>query len=162
MIKIKKLVLLLLGLIFVFAGCSKRLTTSGQTISNPNIKLAPKEVVQAYFNYCNKKDVYKVNSLFTKEYINQMKQNNFRIDFSDLEYMKVTNLEEITDNNIRQGYSLHGPGLARNIKDENFKMFKVIYTAKDKNGNPIQYNEEMTVIKETPESPWLIDEFGQE
>lgn len=117
----------------------------------------PRGVVQAYFAYMNERDIEKVKSLYTDR---NNQPNVVRPSLKSLEYAKVISIEEVTDKNIREGYSVHGPGSLIGVRDENFVIYKVEYEEKYRFHKAEKSINYITVMRKDSASPWLIDESG--
>lgn len=159
-----------LSLLLILSGCTKKASTvstdatnqtnSKQVSSNTNLS-DPKQVVENYYKYENEKNKEGMLSTLTKDY----GKSNLESLFKKLDYIKVTNISEETNSQVKEGYLSAGKGKTNGVKAENVKVYKVFYDVKYKEG--AQTAEEsgknqcwMYVIRKDNNSPWLIDDIG--
>ena len=154
----KKIVIVILFLAFVFAGCSK-VKTQG---SNLQVKtLEPIQVVENYFKYYNEKNKKGILCTLTEWH----NAPNVVWGFENLDSMKIIDIQEEKSDVIRNGYLRNGRGSVNNTTETNLKVYKVKYEVKyKKNGIGPQdsgtYDWWYFVIRRDEDSPWLIDDMG--
>lgn len=156
---IKKLVIMLLIGLCIAAGLI--ILISGNNQPSRTVKAdtgSPRGVAEAYFTYMNARDTDKMRSLYTER---NKQPNVVWPSLKNLEYAKIISIKEINDKKIREGYSVYGPGSLIGVKDENFVMYQVKYETKDRFHRPQIFNKEITIMRKSSDSPWLIDEFGE-
>lgn len=121
--------------------------------------LDPQKVVENYFKYMNEKNKEKLLENLTEWH------NNMIWGFENLDYIKIINIEEETNENQKKGYLYNGNGKINETKEENLKVYRVDYEVKyKKDGVGPQDSGKYTwwffVIRKSSSSPWLIDDFG--
>ncbi len=121
--------------------------------------LSPKDVIKKYFEYFNNKDADGYNSTF----VSSRRCQNDIFAFKNLEYVKLKNITD-ADEIILDRYMSYGNGSVNNVKVENVKVYKVDFETKYSKETPPNANGKLWdyffLIKETDESPWLIDDVG--
>lgn len=121
--------------------------------------LSPKDVIKKYFEYFNNKDTDGYNSTF----VSYRRCQNDIFAFKNLEYVKLNDIKE-ADEKILVRYMAYGNGSVNNVKVENVKVYKVDFETKYSKETPPNPNGKQRcyffLIKETDESPWLIDDVG--
>lgn len=155
----KKLMVIALLLTFIFTGCS--LTEKKTNISNSN-KLTPKEVVENYFKYYNKKNKTGIFSTLTKWH----NTPNMNFEFDNLKSIKLIIIINDSDPKTKEGYMKYGHGRTNGVKEENVKIYKVTFYVKLKKDGASAMSgglhiESFTVIRKDENSPWLIDDHGE-
>ncbi|MBC9786124.1 DUF4829 domain-containing protein [Heliobacterium chlorum] len=115
-----------------------------------------------YFDYYNKHDKEGLLSVMTEHH----NSPNAVWGFDDLEYMKIIELEDVT-NSIREyvdDYLTTGRGSINGVKKENVRVFTCFYEVKyrEETGpqNSGKYKMKYILIRQDERSPWLIDDRG--
>lgn len=159
----KKILSIILFLVFIFTGCSTTKTQKPNTqVTNSQKQLLqPEQVIKSYYKYKNDKNKQGMLTTLTKGH----DAPNVVWGFEDLEYIKIINIKEETDFNIKEDY-LSNKGRVNAVKKENLKVYRVEYDVKYKKGAvvPEENGRNMCwyfVIRKDKESPWLIDEMGK-
>lgn len=118
-------------------------------------------VVKNSFQYTNEKNKEKLLTTFTEHW------NDPNVDwgFENLDSIKIINIEEDKDKNVREGYLKYGGGIKNGTTENNLKVYKVKYDVKyKKDGVGPQdsgiYDSWYSVIRKDENSPWLIDDSG--
>lgn len=113
-------------------------------------KLSPEEVIQKYYNAYNNKNIIALRSTETE---------NLKSGFNDINHEKIDIIKIDEKVNEKQSYIQYGRGAINNISEDRVKVYKVSY----KNIGDEEQNElwiKFTLIKETEDGPWLIDDIG--
>lgn len=121
--------------------------------------LDSQKIVENYFKYMNEKNKEKLLENLTEWH------NNTIWGFENLDYIKILNIEEETNENQKNGYLYNGNGKINGTTEENLKVYRVEYEVKyKKDGVGPQDSGKYTwwfdVIRKSSSSPWLIDDFG--
>lgn len=159
-----------LSLLLIISGCTKKVSTvrtdatnqanSKQVDNNTNLS-DPKQVVENYYKYKNEKNKEGMLSTLTKGY----NESNIESLFKKLDYIKITNISEETNPQLKEGYLHDGKGKTNGVKSENVKVYKVFYDVKYKDGAQAAEKDGKNqcwfyVIRKDNNSPWLIDDIG--
>ena len=136
----KKIILVILFLPFIFAGCLKSQT---QLSNSQRLSLEPKQVVENYFKYRNEKNSKGILSTLTEKYA--------------------------TYNTIWEFENLKSSTLNTIVEESNTELaviYKVEYELKNKKDGVSsqdsgKYIWTFTVIRKDKNSPWLIDNYGE-
>lgn len=160
--KMKKIILIILFIVFVFTGCSivKIQKTSSQEINSQKQLLDPKQVVENYFKYYNEKNLELVNSTRS-----QWSQITTGLD-KNLKSIKLNSISEDNSPIQKEGYMKYGRGEITGAKEENIIIYKIEYIVKYKKDgvgpqDSGKYIKWCTLIRKDENSPWLIDEIGE-
>ncbi len=158
----KKIISVILFLVFVLTGCSivKTQTTNFQELNLQKQSLEPKQVVEKYFKYYNKKNLGGVNSTRA-----QWSQMTTGLD-ENIKYIKLNSMSEDASPSMKEGYIKYGRGTITGAKEENIIIYKIEFTVKYKKEgvgpqDSGKYTKWCTLIRKDKNSPWLIDEIGE-
>lgn len=156
----KKIVLIILFLVFVLTGCSigKTQESNSQETDSQKQLLQPKQVIENYFKYYTKRN---------KEGIRLTRTDSEDFEFDEnIEYMKLDSISETFNPSFKEAYMKYGRGTINGATEENIRVFKIIYTVKCKKDGigPIDSGKLYkwaTFIRKDKNSPWLLDEIGE-
>ena len=153
----------LLGLVIVIAISFTALTNAKALVSNTpintNNSLQPKQVIENYYKFYNEKNREGLLTTLTKWH----DQTNVGFGFDNLKFVKLVSIgnNDLTTVNAYLGF---GRGSINGVKPNNVVAYKVIYVSLGKWASPwpsgIQ-TVSITLIKESDDAPWLIDDMGQ-
>jgi len=151
----------LLGLVIVIAISFTALTNAALVPNTPinTNTLQPKQVIENYFKFCNEKNRQGSLTTLTKWH----DQSNVGSGSDNVIFIKLVSIgnNDLTTVNAYLGF---GRGSISGVKPNNVVAYKVIYVSLYKWGSPspsgIQ-TESITLIKESDDAPWLIDDMGQ-
>lgn len=160
----KKIILVILFLVFVLTGCStvRSQRTNYQEPNSQKQPLEPKQVVEDYFKYYNEKNRKEMLSTLTEWH----NAPNVVFGFENLKYIKLNSISEDVAPSMKEGYIKYGRGLVNGAKEENIIIYKIEYTVKYKKDgvgpqDSGKYTKWCTLIRKDKNSPWLIDEIGE-
>ena len=153
-----KKTLVVLGLIsFLFLtlmGCGIK-----SVPTNTNNSLQPKQVIENYFKYYNEKNRQGLLSTLTSRH----DQPNVVFGFENLKSIKLVSIEN-DDMNMTDSYLKYGGGKVNGVKENNVVSYKVTYeSVYSKDTSPWssgKQTEYFTLIKESNNATWLIDDAG--
>ena len=125
-----------------------------------NNSLQPKQVIENYFKYYNQKNRQGMLSTLTSWH----EQSNIIFGFNNLMFIKLLNIGNNYMTTVN-GYLACGHGKVNGVKPNNVVAYKVTYVSAYSKATPpwssgIQ-TEYFTLIKESDNAPWLIDDMGQ-
>ena len=127
---------------------------------NTNNSLQPKQVIENYFKFYNEKNGQGLLTTLTRWH----DQSNVGFGFKNLIFIKLVSIgnDDMTTVNAYLGC---GRGEVNGVKPNNVVAYKVTYVSLYSKGTPpwssgIQ-TEYYTLIKESDNAPWLIDDIGQ-
>lgn len=155
-LKINNILMITIITLFIFVGCSNNINKEKDSTND-----SAKVVVENYFKYQNEKDKDKMLTTLTQRY----NAPNVVWGFENLKNVKLLNIEEETDENVREGYLTNGMVSINKTTKDNLKVFKVKYEInykKDGIGpkDSGTYDYWYFVIRKDSNSPWLIDDMG--
>ena len=133
--------------------------TSESAPINTNNSLQPKQVIENYFKFSNEKNKEGLLTTLTKW------QHQPNVDFG-LDNLKFIKLVSIGNNDLTtvNAYLGFGRGSISGVKPTNVVSYKVIYVILYKWGSPWSSGiktEGLTLIRESDDAPWLIDDMGE-
>ncbi|MGL4571311.1 MAG: DUF4829 domain-containing protein [Clostridium sp.] len=141
--KSKKIIIVVVSMIVILLGIF--------------IQQTPEEIIRKSFKYTNNKNLEKLKEYHTEGY----KNTDFRL--FNINNIKVTKINLITDNERYNGYFSCGNGREKNLDKDDIKIFNVEYhieyydeklEPQDSGDTQIHY----TLIKE--KGKWKIDGIG--
>ena len=157
-INLKKFLVILGLIIFLFIILIGYGNSSIST--NNNNSLQPKQVIEHYFKYYNQKDRQGLSSTLTSWH----DQSNMVFGFKNLIFIKLLRIGD-NDMTTVNGYLGFGRGKVNVVKPNNVVAYKVTYVSLySKNTPPWSsglQTEYFTLIKDSDNGPWLIDDMGQ-
>lgn len=128
--------------------------------TNNSNSLQPKQVIQNYFKYYNQKDRQGLSSTLTSWH----DQSNMVFGFKNLIFIKLLSIGN-NDLTTVNGYLAFGRGKVNGVKPNNVVAYKVTYVSLYSKSTPPWSSglqtEYFTLIKESDNAPWLIDDMGQ-
>ena len=154
-----KKTLVILGLISLFVFTLMRCGIESAPI-NTNNSLQPKQVIENYFKFYNEKNRQGLSTTLTKWH----DQSNVDFGLNNLIFIKLVSIGN-NDMTTVNGYLGCGRGAVNGVKPNNVVSYNVIYVSLyNKLASPwpsgIQ-TEGFTLIRESDNAPWLIDDMGQ-
>ena len=153
-----KKTLVILGLISLFVFTLMRFGIESVPI-NTNNSLQPKQVIENYFKFYNEKNRQGLSTTLTKWH----DQSNVNFGLDNLIFIKLVSIGN-NDMTTVSAYLGCGRGSVNGVKPNNVVAYKVTYVSLYKWGSPgssgIQ-TESITLIKDSDDAPWLIDDMGQ-
>lgn len=137
------------------ASTNKGISTPKSTSAN---LAASENVVKEHFKWWNEKNINKLNTTMTEG------NKSISWNLENIDYVKIISIKEDLSSNVKKGYMENGNG--KYLKPQEVKVFAVQYEIKlkDDNKGPISSGKHIQyyiVIKQSKNSPWLIDEIGQ-
>ena len=154
-----KKTLVILGLISLFVFTLMRCGIESVP-TNTNNSSQPKQVIENYFKFYNEKNRQGLLSTLTRWH----DQSNVDFGFDNLIFIKLVSIgnDDMTTVNAYLGC---GRGAVNGVKPNNVVAYKVTYVSLySKWASPwpsgIQ-TEGFTLIRESDNAPWLIDDIGQ-
>lgn len=154
-----KKTLVILGLISLFVFTLMRFGIESVPI-NTNNSSQPKQVIENYFKFYNEKNRQGLLTTLTKWH----DQSNVDFGFDNLIFVKLVSIgnDDLTTVNAYLGC---GRGAVNGVKPNNVVAYKVTYVSLySKWASPwpsgIQ-TEGFTLIRESDNASWLIDDIGQ-
>jgi len=127
---------------------------------NTNNSSQPKQVIENYFKFYNEKNRQDLLSTLTEWHA----QSNVVLGFENLIFIKLVSIGN-DDMTTVNGYLGCGRGAVNGVKPNNVVAYKVTYVnLYNKNTPPWSsglHTEYFTLIKESDNGPWLIDDMGQ-
>ncbi|KHD34730.1 hypothetical protein NL50_15935 [Clostridium acetobutylicum] len=158
----RKLILIAVVIMFMFTGCS--LGEKKVNISNSEkLKLKPNEVIENYFKYYGEKSRTGMLSTLTP----WQNKPNTNFEFDNLKSINLINIVEDSNSKQKEAYMKYGRGSVNGVKEENVRIYKVTFDVKCKKDDASAFTtgrniELFTVIRKNKNSPWLIDDHGEE
>ncbi|MHB1654558.1 MAG: DUF4829 domain-containing protein [Desulfitobacteriaceae bacterium] len=154
-----KKILVILGLISLFVFNLMRFGIESVPI-NTNNSLQPKQVIENYFKFYNEKNRQGLSTTLTKWH----DQSNVDFGLDNLIFIKLVSIGN-NDMTTVNAYLGCGRGAVNGVKPNNVVAYKVTYVSLySKWASPwpsgIQ-TESLTLIRESDNAPWLIDDMGQ-
>ena len=151
--------LVILGLISLFVFTLMSCGIESVPI-NANNSLQPKQVIENYFKFYNEKNRQGLSTTLTKWH----DQSNVDFGLDNLIFIKLVSIGN-NDMTTVNAYLGCGRGSVNGVEPNNVVAYKVIYVSLySKWASPwpsgIQ-TEYYTLIKESDNTPWLIDDMGQ-
>lgn len=155
--KILKINIFIILTLFILCSCGIK-STNKTADSQSN---SPQNVVEKFFQYKNEKDKSKLLTTLTEHWNDQ----NVIWDFGSFDSIKITNIEELKNKLVNEGYLKHGRGAVNGTTETNLAVFNVEYETKYRKYfiGPEASNKcswQFFVIRKDVNSPWLIDDFG--
>lgn len=146
--------LIIFSLIILIGYGNKSIST------NTNNSLQPKQVIENYFKFYNEKNRQGLSTTLTKWH----DQSNVDFGLDNLIFIKLVSIGS-NDMTTVNAYLGCGRGSVNGVKPNNVVAYKVIYVSLyNKWASPwpsgIQ-TESLTLIRESDNAPWLIDDMGQ-
>ncbi len=139
-------------LLFVIAitGCGKFKAGTNE--------IPPDEVIRRHFLLLNEKNVDGAESCIVPD-----RRNQINWDLESVEYRKLISLHEDTNEAVLKSYMETGRGTL--INSFSVKVFQVVFEVKCKEKQCSgltdgEYTWNYFLVKQTEESPWLIDDWG--
>lgn len=148
-----------IGLISLFVFTLLRYGIGSSPI-NTNNSLQPKQVIENYFKFYNEKNRQGLSTTLTSWH----DQSNVDFGLDKLIFIKLVSIGN-NDMTTVVGYLGSGRGAVNGVKPNNVVAYKVTYVSLfSKWASPwpsgIQ-TESLTLIRESDNAPWLIDDMGQ-
>ena len=142
-------------LFIILMGCGVKSIST-----NTNNSLQPKQVIENYFKYYNQKNRQGLLTTLTSWH----DQPNVVFGFKNLIFIKLVSIGN-DDMTTVNAYLACGRGEINGVKPNNVVAYKVTYVSVYSKATPpwssgIQ-TEYFTLIKESDNAPWLIDDVGQ-
>ncbi|MDS0526713.1 DUF4829 domain-containing protein [Clostridium sp. SHJSY1] len=91
---------------------------------------------------------------------------NVKWKFESFDSIKITNIEEVKNKLVNEGYLKYGRGAINGTTETNLTVFNVEYETKYRKyligpESSDKYSWQFFVIRKDENSPWLIDDFGE-
>lgn len=149
----KKYVFVLLLVISILLNGCTTAKPQAEYIKPNTVIDAPENVIREFFASINTKELLKINSFLS----NQRKLKSMD-DFNNIDNVKIISIAEINDDGRKYNY-FHGKIVSKSdIK--NIKVFNVKFDIKYKNSSKESMIYEFILIREKPDSQWIIRDFG--
>lgn len=147
---LKKLVImtLIVSILTLVTGCNQD-GSSGE--------LEAKELLEEFFSAHNDKDIEQMNRFLTKD------RQSIQWEIDKLNYIKIIEIYEDDDGEISESYLTYGRGQEINpFEVQSYRVkFEIDFEGGFGSGLTNGVHEwNYTLIKETEESKWLIDDWG--
>jgi hypothetical protein len=149
-------------LFFTLSGCgiSSGVDATKGVPTNTNNSLEPKQVIENYFKYYNEKNRQGLLSTLSS----RLNKPNVIFGFENLKSIKLVRIEN-DDINSNDSYLKYGAGKVNGVKENNVVSYKVTYESVYSKDTPPwssgKKTEYFTLIKESDNAQWLIDDHGQ-